>query len=252
MPIPSGAPRPRNPGQIATGLLAWWRADTGVFADTGGTTPATDGGPVARWNDLSGNGRHATQATGASQPTYAANAISGYAGITPATTQFLAVAAVAAAANTSLTLMTVFGRPSNTVGPSAICSITAANAPPLQGILGVQWTPTPSELVQAIGRNNAGAGVAAAMDAGPGANVVIGTLTTGGDIAGWAGATRAATNSGANHANTANTNICACGRSDTAVAASSAPVAETAVWNRILSAEEIRSIIAYAKARYGL
>lgn len=39
-----------------------------VFSDTAGTTPATVGGTVARINDKSGRGNHATQATAASRP----------------------------------------------------------------------------------------------------------------------------------------------------------------------------------------
>ena len=39
-----------------------------VWADTSGTTPATVGGAVARIDDKSGNGNHATQATAAARP----------------------------------------------------------------------------------------------------------------------------------------------------------------------------------------
>ena len=39
-----------------------------TFTDTAGTTPATVGDAVARINDLSGNGNHATQATTAARP----------------------------------------------------------------------------------------------------------------------------------------------------------------------------------------
>lgn len=37
-------------------------------ATTGGSEVTSDGSAVARWEDLSGNGRHATQGTGADQP----------------------------------------------------------------------------------------------------------------------------------------------------------------------------------------
>ena len=40
-----------------------------MFTDTDGTTPATVGDPVARINDKSGRGNHATQATAAARPT---------------------------------------------------------------------------------------------------------------------------------------------------------------------------------------
>jgi hypothetical protein len=49
---------------------AWYdpSPDT-CFTDTAGTTPAGEGDAVARVNDLSGNGNHATQATVAARPT---------------------------------------------------------------------------------------------------------------------------------------------------------------------------------------
>jgi hypothetical protein len=45
-----------------------------LFQDTGGTTPVTaHGQSVARKNDISGNGNHATQATAAKRPLYIEN-----------------------------------------------------------------------------------------------------------------------------------------------------------------------------------
>jgi hypothetical protein len=39
------------------GLIAWYKADAGVYSDAG-TTLATDGQRVAQWNDQSGDGYH--------------------------------------------------------------------------------------------------------------------------------------------------------------------------------------------------
>ena len=50
-----------QPSDIAN-LAAWYRADQGITIATG----------VSQWNDISGNGRHLTQATGANQPTFGA------------------------------------------------------------------------------------------------------------------------------------------------------------------------------------
>lgn len=43
------------------GLQLWLAPDSGVYADTGGTTPAEQGSTVERWHDRSGNARHATR-----------------------------------------------------------------------------------------------------------------------------------------------------------------------------------------------
>jgi hypothetical protein len=39
-----------------------------LWSDTAGTTPLTDGGTAARWDDKSGNARHVTQATSTKRP----------------------------------------------------------------------------------------------------------------------------------------------------------------------------------------
>lgn len=51
------------------GLQAWYDATESVFSDAG-TTPITNGGTVQRWNDISGNLRHLSQATLTNKPTY--------------------------------------------------------------------------------------------------------------------------------------------------------------------------------------
>ena len=57
-----------NPSNIA-GLSLWLDATTGLFdATSGGNPVTTDGSSVARWEDQSGNSRHITQTTVASQP----------------------------------------------------------------------------------------------------------------------------------------------------------------------------------------
>ena len=53
-----------SPSVAGSALAAWFDATdaTTMFSDTAGTTPITQGGSVAKWNDKSGNGRHVTQA----------------------------------------------------------------------------------------------------------------------------------------------------------------------------------------------
>ena len=60
--------------------FAWYDARTNVYAG-GGTTPATAGQNVTQWSDLSGNGRHLTNNSGASQYVFTASTQNGLAGI---------------------------------------------------------------------------------------------------------------------------------------------------------------------------
>lgn len=246
------APRPRNPGSIATGLVGWWRADSGVFSDTGGTTPAVNGGKIARWNDLSGNGRNATQATGANQPTYTANAMAGYPGIYVAASTWLATSAVAAVANTDLTMMAVYNQPTETAVNNVINCVVTADPPPLNAILIAVWAPGSPNTTGYASRNNAGVGVTAYVDAGPAGNVAIGRLVHLTSIKTNVGATRSNSATGNNHTNAVNTNICPAGRSDSPTTGQGVHCLESAVWSRLLTDAEVASLIAYAKARYGL
>lgn len=53
-----------------TGLQLWLDATTGLFnATNGGNSVTTNASSVARWEDQSGNGRHATQSSSTFQPT---------------------------------------------------------------------------------------------------------------------------------------------------------------------------------------
>ncbi len=50
----------------ATGMAAWWEANSGVLDGSG--NPCTDGVAVATWQDQSGNGWNAIQATSGNRP----------------------------------------------------------------------------------------------------------------------------------------------------------------------------------------
>lgn len=53
-----------------SGLQLWLKSDTGLWQDAAGTVAATSTGhAIARWDDQSGNGRHATQTTSGNRPT---------------------------------------------------------------------------------------------------------------------------------------------------------------------------------------
>ncbi len=59
-------------------LLAWYKADGTLWQDSARTTPvASDANPIGAWDDESGNGNHAIQATGAKRPTYKTGIING-------------------------------------------------------------------------------------------------------------------------------------------------------------------------------
>lgn len=58
------APPPTQPSEMAT-LRGHYKADVGVYTDTGGTTAATDGDTVLRWNDQSDNGNDLIYTAGA-------------------------------------------------------------------------------------------------------------------------------------------------------------------------------------------
>lgn len=52
------------------GLLLWLKSTTGLYQDSGLTTPATaDGDPVGGWKDLSGLAHHLLQSVSADRPT---------------------------------------------------------------------------------------------------------------------------------------------------------------------------------------
>jgi hypothetical protein len=68
---------------IISGLQCWFDASdaTTLFDATSGGSLVAAGGAVARWQDKSGNGRHATQATSANRAVRQANAANGLDGI---------------------------------------------------------------------------------------------------------------------------------------------------------------------------
>jgi|GEM_PF-3266338 len=77
-----------SPDDVA-GLLLWFKADSSVYSDAG-STPATNGGTVQQWNDVSGNAIHASQATSGSRPTYRTNQINGLPAVDFATSKWMA------------------------------------------------------------------------------------------------------------------------------------------------------------------
>jgi hypothetical protein len=54
---------------LLPGLIAWYKADVGVFSDAG-VTAAVNSGTVQQWNDNSGLGNHLTRSSPANKPTF--------------------------------------------------------------------------------------------------------------------------------------------------------------------------------------
>lgn len=103
-------------GVPGTGLKLW--LDAGVLAT----------GAVALWPDLSGNGNHATQTTGANQPTCVANVVNGHAVVRfNGTSNFLSIANILGSRLFSTNTATLF-----IVGRS--------NSPANRGSF-IQWNP---------------------------------------------------------------------------------------------------------------
>jgi lysophospholipase L1-like esterase len=114
----------------------WLQAEQGAYTDAGSTLAANNQ-TVQQWNDLSGNTRHASQATAGSRPTYIASAINGkpalrFASKNLQTTSFLGVGW-----NTACTFFIVCNR---TSGNSVV---VAASSNGVSGIyVGSDVTPT--------------------------------------------------------------------------------------------------------------
>lgn len=66
-----------NPKSIP-GLYAWFDATQGLYSATsGGSLVTANGAAVARWEDMSGNGRHLVQSNASLQPKVLANGLAG-------------------------------------------------------------------------------------------------------------------------------------------------------------------------------
>lgn len=79
-----------DPTRLGT-LVARWRADAGIFSDTGCSSVITTGGLVACWHDLTGHGNDAIQATVGNQPYWWTGRAAGLPGVLFDGTKFLKV-----------------------------------------------------------------------------------------------------------------------------------------------------------------
>ena len=72
----------QSPGGVSSGLVVWLKPDAS------GMAPGADGSAVPTWNDASGLGHNATQASAAARPLYYSNQFNGHAAIRTSSTRF--------------------------------------------------------------------------------------------------------------------------------------------------------------------
>jgi hypothetical protein len=111
-PQASGAFTPAS----ISGLIAWYKADAGLFTDTGCSTAATNGQAVACWKDQSSSGYNQLQATSGNRPVFSTTGLGGDAGVTftAASGQFLNTATdTVALSGSTATICVVYQYTSN-------------------------------------------------------------------------------------------------------------------------------------------
>ncbi len=107
----------QNPGNVGGGLRWWLRADAEAYSNGGGTTLATDGVAVQRWDDQSGVNNNATQPTALNRPIFRTNRLNGYPVLEFNGNQFLTAAAASGiASNESFYVFLVFKQDSYLLG----------------------------------------------------------------------------------------------------------------------------------------
>jgi hypothetical protein len=234
-------------------LKLWLKADTGVFSDTALTTPQLlNGGAVGGWQDQSGNGNHATQATNSQQPTLQYNAVGGRPTIqfAFAASQFLACNSAAAAwagTNVPMTLIVVIKLADLTSGNAAYFGLGAAALALWR--FGVKSTTLQ---YQNIKRNDAGANNAqggGVINTSPHAVTQINPGTTWSlNVDGTAVIGPVAQNSGAT--TFAACNIGAIDDNGTIANFWSGFISEVMAWNVGLSAADQTTVRTYLESKY--
>jgi hypothetical protein len=95
--------RPKATGfdpKSVSGLAAWYDGSVATSVTLNGST-------VSQWSDLSGNARHLTQATAASQPTYNASGLKGRGTLSTTGTQWMQASAFATNSTGDYTIFAV-------------------------------------------------------------------------------------------------------------------------------------------------
>jgi hypothetical protein len=127
-----------SPRQLS-GMLLWLKAES--------ITGVTDGGKLAQWNDLSGNGNHCTQTTESSKPIYSSSGINGkpevaftYKDLSGTYTRWMTIPNGVSVPYNNHTIFFV-GRPVNKQGVSAYVSVVS-----IEGVK-LGYSPTSTSLI---------------------------------------------------------------------------------------------------------
>jgi lysophospholipase L1-like esterase len=115
-----------DPSSIS-GLKVWLRSDSLVYNDDG-TTLATNGQTVRRWNDKSGNSNNFTQSTSGARPTLVTNVLGSYPSVRFDATDDVLVGPDALAGTDAISIFTVWSMDSSNGRSLSISKHGAFNA----------------------------------------------------------------------------------------------------------------------------
>lgn len=232
--------------------VVWCRSDREVYQDLAGTIPATNGNPVALWKDLSGNGNHASQAVAGQRPTYVTNVINTIPGLELTVAGGLSGSAIASLNNQPITIGAVVGP--FAASPVNQCPVAALWTDAPEGANGcpvlLLGTATPT-LWSIFGRADPAPDPSATIAHNNTATPLIGTLTNAGAITIYGGLSRLSTTTGSNQTRTTSSGWSALGR-PTIPGQHQTRVLEIAIWPTVLPIVDIRRVMTWWKARYGL
>jgi PKD repeat protein len=227
----------QSPGGVSSGLMVWLKPDAA------GITPVADGSAIASWNDASGMGNHAGQATVAYRPYYYSNVFNGNSAIMTNSTRYFSFD-LSEINNTNYTLITVSKRQSSTGNVVGMLATNTAQGLTL-GYAGStamrfwQYSNYLSITVPAYTATELPSIMACQFDENVGKKA-------------WRIYDGSNTNrSGANKTHYALTGQGTIGRY-TSSTAFNGYIAEVIVYNRILSTSELKQVHTYLSVKYGL
>ena len=129
-----------TPAAITTALWLDAADASTVFTTDTGSTLATNGSAVGRWNDKSGNGFHLLQATSGRRPTYTTNLVNGKNGITFTAASSHYLERIGGNWGTSYMAMTVCRTNVASTGQSVLATRSTASGNPINPQISISAT----------------------------------------------------------------------------------------------------------------